>query len=93
VSPHDWQTILDTRQAVRNLGKVLCAKFLAGDGDLFSFVEDWLCAVEEEWTVVGADGLKRAFVKSLPQPRIVFLRAHRRGANPFRAIGTTQLIN
>ena len=88
VGPHDGHAVFDPWQAVRDFCEIVRAEFLAWDGDLLAFINNWLRAIKEKRTMVRADGLQCPVVQTLPQPRIVFFGPHRRRADPLRAIGT-----
>ncbi len=57
MGPQHGEPIPDARHAVGDLGEVVAAELLPRDLHRLAFILDRTGAIEEEWTVVGADGL------------------------------------
>ena len=54
IRPKDWHAILNARQAIRNLRKIIPAQLLAGDGNLEAFIKDGLSPIKIEGTMIRA---------------------------------------
>ena len=92
MGPEDGQTVAKTRQSVRDFGEVILAQFFTRNGNRFAFVLDRFCAVVKEGAMVGCQHLDGAVDEPLPEPLVIFLRAHRRRADPFGAVFRLQVF-
>src|SRR5688572_4539638 len=86
--PHDWHTILDSWQSIRDFREVIFSEFLTGDGDLASFIDDGPGPVKIEGTMIRTYGLQKASGQPFPQARVILLRSHGWRTDPLGAICT-----